>query len=238
MKTPNDKRLENALELIGKDYGFDGIEARFYPFKELKSTWLRSGYRAEFRVSDYLQSADDGILLDFGHSLFTRASRRGRRERYSEKLRSWLRSPQFIEVNRPTYLDRSRNLSLSPAGEAHDLNEIRTSLKDRGLINDSSDAFISWTIKDNRHRVGYCSVLMKVIAVSSVLDSESVPRYVPEYVLYHELLHLETSEGCLTAGHGRAFRARERLYLEWREAEEWLKRLSSKRRSEAGRPGR
>ncbi|MBM4236978.1 MAG: M48 family metallopeptidase [Euryarchaeota archaeon] len=231
MKTSNDKRLEKALESIGKDYGFEGIQARFYPFKELKSTWLRSGYRAEFRVSDYLETADDGILVDFGHSLLTRASRRNRRERYSEKLRSWLRSPPFIEANRPTYLDRSRNLSLSAEGGAYDLNEIRLALKDRGLINDSSDAFISWTVKDNRHRVGYCSVLMKVIAVSSVLDSESVPPFVPEYVLYHELLHLETSEDCLTAGHGAAFRARERLYPGWREAEEWLKRLSSKGQS-------
>jgi len=229
VKSEKDMMIGELFRSVGREHGYDNIEARFYPFKEFKSTWCRSGQRAEFRVSDYLRWAGDSVLEDFARCLFSRISNRWRREVYTERLRTWLQSDEFILRNRPTYLERSRNLSLSPVGRVLDLCEMRASLREKGLIEDSSDAFLSWTVSDNVHRVGYCSVIMRVIAVSSVLDTLSIPGYVAEYVLYHEILHLESGRGSFSAGHDREFRAREKMYPKWREADEWLKRVASKK---------
>ena len=70
---------------------------------------------------------------------------------------------------------------------------------------------------------------MRVVAISSVLDNEKVPDFVHEYVLYHELLHLEDGLGAGRRHHPASFRARERMYPRWRESEDWLKRLAARK---------
>ncbi|MDD1773276.1 MAG: M48 family metallopeptidase [Methanomassiliicoccales archaeon] len=229
MKSEKDLMVSELFRSVGREYYYQDVEARFYPFKEFKSTWCRNRQRAEFRISDYLKWADDAVLEDFARCLFGRISSRGRREVYTDRLRTWLQSQEFILRNRPLYLERSRNLTLSSAGRVLDLHEIRDNLKNKGLIEDSSDAFLSWTVCGNVHRVGYCSIIMRVIAISSILDTASMPDYVAEYVLYHEILHLESGRGSLSSGHGREFRMKEKMYPEWREADEWLKKVASKR---------
>lgn len=227
MISARDSIVNDMFRLIGREHGCNDVRARFYPFKEFKSTWCRSGGRTEFKISDYLQNADAGVLEDFSRCLFSRISNKGRREVYTDRLRSWLQSEEFISMNRPLYLERSRNLSLSPVGRFLNLKEIHASLKDKGLSQDSFDAVLSWTVSQNAHRVGYCSVIMRVIGISSVLDTPSIPDFVAEYVLYHEILHLESGLASLTSGHDRDFRVRERMYPNWRTAEDWLKKVAT-----------
>jgi predicted metal-dependent hydrolase len=46
-------------------------------------------------------------------------------------------------------------------------------------------------------------------------------------VLYHEILHLESGLASLASGHDRDFRVRERMYPNWRIAEDWLKKVAT-----------
>lgn len=229
MRMSDDANLEAIVTAVGKNYGYDQIKAQFYPFKELKSTWKRNGSQLSLRVSDYLRLADEEVIEDFACSLFCRMKSRNRRELYGEAFKNWIQSKEFVEKNRPIYLQRSRNLKLSPSGSTFNLDEIRHQLEETGLIKNSSDAYLTWTINGNRNRVGCCSVIMKVIAISSVLDSPSVPSVVPAYVLYHEMLHLEMSSEHLLTGHGSEFRRREKMFPKWNEAELWLKKIARER---------
>jgi len=97
------------------------------------------------------------------------------------------------------------------------------------LVRACPDAVFNWTVRDNRRKVGYCSVLMKVVAISSIMDSEKVPPFVSEYVLYHELLHLQDGLRPGSRCHDRDFHERERLHPRWKESEEWLRRLARRR---------
>ncbi len=214
------------FQSVGSDFGFKRIGAEFRPFKEFKTTWERCGEHANFKVTDYLRSANENVLRDFAETIFTRIERR-RKEEYTERMKTWLRSNEFLSRNRPLYLGRSRNLRLSPEGRAFDLRELAESLRSQGLIEDSQDAYLTWTDRPNRSRMGYCSLLMRVIAVSSALDDPQIPESVARYVLYHELLHLELGVDTLRGQHDPAFRRAERLYPKWRESEAWLKRIAS-----------
>ena len=158
-----------------------------------------------------------------------RIARNGPPQSYSERLSGYLQSPEFVARNQPIYLKRSRNLSRTPAGQVYDLKETYQSLLARGMVRQCDEASLNWTKSGNRLRVGYCSVLMKVVTISSVLDHEKVPDFVHEYVLYHELLHLEDGLGVGRRHHPASFRARERLYPRWRESEDWLKRLAARK---------
>ena len=92
-------------------------------------------------------------------------------------------------------------------------------LKGLGLVRDHDGLFLTWTKRPNHQRVGYCSALMRVIAISSVMDSARVPELVTDYVLYHELLHMEDGLSFSNRHHGSGFRQRERRFPGWEEAE-------------------
>jgi len=224
----DESTMMKPFQVTGRRFGYDDVSATFYPFKEFKTTWQRCGSRAELKVTDYLQNANVDILGDFADCLFTRIQRH-RKEIYTERLRAWLQSPEFVKRNQPLYLDRSRNLAYSPQGSNCDLTTLLEGLRDQGLINDGQGAFICWTNKPNRYRLGYCSILMKVVAISSALDSPTIPQFVTEYVLYHELLHLENGLESLRSQHDPAFRRQERRYPRWREAETWLKKVAGQK---------
>ncbi|MFP4170153.1 MAG: hypothetical protein ACLFUV_03925 [Methanomassiliicoccales archaeon] len=221
----SERELRAVFKDQGKERGFPFTDAEYRPFKELKSTWWRNGTSIRFKVSDYLENADRGIVEDYSRALMGRVTA-GAKVCYSDRMREWLASGDFIRRSRPLYLRRSRNLALDHRGGTYDLMDLHDSLVDRGLVGDG-DIYLTWTKGGNRKRVGYCSTLMRVVTVSSALDRPDVPEFVAEYVLYHELLHLEGD--ALSPRHGRDFRRREREHPRWREAEDWLRRLASGR---------
>jgi hypothetical protein len=217
--------MEEAFQKVGRRFGFTDVEASYYPFKEFKTTWQRIGSEATFKVTDYLQGATNDVMQDFASCLFTRIQRQ-RREVYTPKVRDFLCSEQFVRMNQEKYLRRSRNLTFSSFGKEYDLEVLLNSLRRKGLVENGEDTFLSWTDKPNRFRMGYCSVLMKVVAISSALDRKNVPDFAAEYVLYHEMLHLKMGTDSLRSYHDSDFKREERRYPRWREAENWLKKVA------------
>lgn len=218
--------MEMAFQEVGRRYGFSEVEASFYPFKEFKTTWQRLGGKAGFKVTDYLKGAEEGVLQDFASSLFTRIQQH-RREVYTPKVRNYLGSEEFVRKNQEKYLRRSRNLTLTALGDHYDLGVLLNSLRRRGLVENGEGTFITWTDRPNRFRMGYCSLLMRVVAISSALDTALVPDFVAEYVLYHEMLHLRLGTDSLRSYHDAEFKRLERRHPRWREAESWLKKVAS-----------
>jgi len=66
---------------------------------------------------------------------------------------------------------------------------------------------------------------MKVIAISSVLDTEAIPDFVLDYCLYHELCHLTIGFDPSAKRHGEEFSQLEAKFPQMNEATEWLKKL-------------
>jgi predicted metal-dependent hydrolase len=219
----------DSFQRAGRAHGYDKVSASFFPFKDFKACWQRTSNSADFKVTDYLRCADGQIIDEFAENLFKRLRSKNSVELYNDRMKLWFQSRQFLDTNRPTYLRRSRNLSYSSSGEHYELMDAFESLKEQGLVPDLPNTYITWTRSPNRARLGYCSILMRVIAISSVLDTDRIPEYVPEYVLYHELLHLRT--GIKSGGryHDKQFKDMEKIHPHHREAEDWLKRVASRK---------
>jgi len=219
-----DRQLQQCFSDVGAEHGFSRVMANWERFKEFKATWKRCSGSAELHITDYMMDSGPELINDLAKGIFGRMGRGGAKDIYSERLRRHFLSPEFIQRNQPLYLKRSRNLSYQHQGHVHDLQALQNDLLDMGLISKVPEAYLTWTKGDNRQRVGYCSVIMRVVAVSRVLDRQETPSYVPSYVLYHELLHLEDG---LRFGsyHDREFRERERVHPYHQEAERWLRKI-------------
>lgn len=221
--------LDTTFTTMGAAYGFEEVKADFMSFKEFKSTWQRLGKKVSFEISDYLGGARPEIMGDFAQALYGRIEKRTPGCVYSPRLKAYLESDDFVQRNQATYIRRSRNLTRSAEGQHFDLQESYERLVDSGIVSPSRDVSLNWTRGSNRMRVGYCSVLMRVVAISSLLDSDKVPDFVHEYVLYHELLHLEDGLSDGHRHHPPEFKAREKLHPKWRESEDWLRKLAARK---------
>jgi hypothetical protein len=221
--------LDTTFRTMGMAYGFNAVKADYASYKEFKSTWQRMGTAVSFEISDYLGNARPEVLGDFAQALYERIEKRTPGCVYSPRLKAYLESDDFVSRNQSTYVKRSRNLTRSAQGRHFDLKETYDRLVEGGMVSPSAGISLHWTRSGNRMRVGYCSVLMRVVAISSLLDNEKVPDFVHEYVLYHELLHLEDGLSDGHRHHPPEFKVRERQYPRWQESEEWLRKLAARR---------
>ena len=152
-----------SFQKAGRAHGYDKVSASFFPFKDFKACWQRTGSTADFKVTDYLECADDQIIDEFAENLFKRLRSKAKVELYNERMKEWFQSNQFLDTNRPVYLRRSRNLAYRSEGRTYELQNSFERLQDQGLVPETPNTYFTWTRNPNRARLGYCSILMRVM---------------------------------------------------------------------------
>jgi Predicted metal-dependent hydrolase len=215
--------LKEIFSKIGNDFGFEKIEAEYVSFKEFKVRWTRSYKWADFKIADYLSDAPQEVLEGLCRSLFSKIM--GEEEGYSQEMCDWITAPEFAKKNQPIYLKRSRNLTRSPKGEFKSIEASYERLIVAGLVERDESICLTWTKESNVRKIGHCSVLMKVVSLSSVLDTDMIPEFVLDFCLYHELCHLMMGFDPSAKRHGEEFAALENKFSQKTEAQDWIKRL-------------
>mgnify|MGYP001270289972 CR=1 FL=1 len=219
----SEQELGAIFAEIGKEYGYDTVTAEFMAFKDFKVRWQRSYRWADFKVSDYLMDAPDGVIRGLCKSLYSRITGAGD-DTYSEEMCAWVTSPRFVEDKQALYLKRCRNIARTTSGSTKDLSASYARLVEMGLANEDPTIYLSWSEAFAR-KAGSCSVLMRVITMSKALDSAEIPDFVLDYCLYHEICHLLIGFDPTGDRHSEKFLALEAKYPRQAEAEEWLDKL-------------
>jgi hypothetical protein len=188
------------------------IRADFHPFAGLRSTiTLRNG-QVVARVSDVLAEASPLILEALAEILLARVFRR----RPSREARECYLAYTFRSVVR-TRIDaarreRGRKRLLPACGRCFDLEEIFQRLNRRYFQGQLPTPRLGWSHRNSRTLLGHYDSGHGAITVSRVLDSPSVPRYLVEYIVYHEMLHMRFPVE--RRGHRRVVHSREFLEAE------------------------
>ncbi len=214
------------------------VSAKFHPYKELKHTWRSHDGGLTFKISDYIRGSPYDVVESLAWYLICRARGKECPKGFSSKYLSHVRTAQFWEVRRSLYLSRARNLSFRPRGSAHDLTAAFDYVNSYYFDGDVPMPALAWAKESPSRRMGFYHQPLGILAVNRALDSERIPRYVLEFVVYHEMLHgvTEPEDGLnRRVFHTREFRARERKFVRHDEAQKCLSRIaaSSKGRSKA-----
>jgi hypothetical protein len=165
------------------------------------------------------------------------ASARRHRRQAGQLLDSYIRRNQ-VDIRPPRPMER-----LEPHGWVHDLEVVFRSLNAR-FFGGSIDARIGWGRAPLRRRrrtikMGVYYHDTRTIRIHPALDHASVPPYVVEFIVYHEMLHqacpTETTASGQKRIHTKTFRVRERSHPDHDRALTWekehLAQLLSRRRS-------
>ncbi len=205
------------------------IEVEYYPYTALKNTIRKRQGRILIRISDMLSDAPNDILLSLLIVLFCKLENRtppkGQMLAYKEyvnskKMRSRIRSNRKKRVK--------KDLS-GPRGRHHDLNDSFVRVNEKYFQGELKKPTLSWSRGRTKCRFGHHDEALDTIIISKTLDDKSVPRFLLDYIMFHEALHIKHKTRFRNGRrvmHTRAFSEDEKRFHRREKAEQLLKKLS------------
>jgi len=227
--------LGKAFAIVGQELGESEVLAAFYPYSELKHTWKRGREGMFFKISDYLSDAPETILESLSWYLLCRAVGRKCPQGKADRYLVYARSRELWESKKELYLSRSRNLSFEPRGNARDLRDVFDYVNSFYFASRLQDPILAWATESPRRRLGFYFQPLNLLAANRALDSAAVPRYVLEFVVFHELLHhVSAGNGCAArrVHHTLEFKKQEKTFSHFDDAERWLGKIARERSSD------
>jgi len=206
------------------------VDARFHPFAGLRSTVAVRNGDVKARVSDLLAEASPLVLEGLAEILLARVfHRRPSREARECYLAYTFRPAMRVRIDAARRERGSKRL-LPARGRYHDLDEIFRALNERFFQGQLPPCRLGWSYQNSRRLLGHYDSGHGTIIISRKLDAPEVPRYLVEYVVYHEMLHIRfpvERRGHRRVVHSREFREAERKFPKYDSACRQIKHLCS-----------
>lgn len=204
------------------------IEVRFYPYAGLHHTIRVRAGRVYVRISDVFRSAPPEIIRALAFLLVARLLSR-KPPRDQEKLyRSYAFSPEILRAADLARRQRGRKVISTANGRVYDLNRIFLRVNRRHFDGEIEKPVLTWSKRRTRSILGHHDAAHDTITISKTLDSPEVPEWFVEYIMFHEMLHIKHRARIINGRryyHTPAFRAEEKSYPKYEQAQEWLDRV-------------
>jgi hypothetical protein len=204
------------------------IHVRFFPFASINNTVrLREG-KLYFRISDLLEGAPEPVLRAVAHILIAKIYRKQIDPQLAARYRKYIGSRAISEKAHLVRQMRGRKRLEDPAGNVYHLNDIFDGLNIRFFYGLLARPLMSWSKSSARNMLGHYDPAHNAIVISRVFDHLRVPRYVVEYIVYHEMLHLKHPvklRGSRRCVHPKQFQDEERQFPQLEAAKQFLKWL-------------
>jgi len=200
----------------------------FFAFANVNNTIrLREG-RVLVRLSDLLEAAPEPVLGAIAHILIAKIYRKPIAPEHATRYRRYVSSHEISHKANLLRQMRGRKHILSPKGQIYDLEEIFEDLNRRFFHGLLARPLLSWSRERARNSLGHYDPAHNAVIISRVFDHPRAPRYVLEYIMYHEMLHLKHPvklRGSRRCVHSAEFQAEEKSFPQLEEAKRFLRRL-------------
>ena len=226
---------EGLLEIFQETYqelsprsSLPEIKIDFFAFANVNNTIrLRNG-RLLVRLSDLLEGAPEPVLRSIAHILLAKMYRRPIDRGHAARYRKYVGSHELVRKAHLVRQMRGRKLLRPARGHFYDLDAIFEELNSRFFHGLMARPRMSWSQTKTRRILGHYDPAHNAIVISRIFDHPSMPRYVLEYIVYHEMLHLKHPvklRGSRRCVHSAEFQAEEKLFPRAAEANAFLRKL-------------
>ena len=162
------------------------------------------------------------------------------RKRMSKKTRSILREysrgEQFRKIQKQL---NTRSIALylesDAIGRCYHLKEVFQRVNAAYFKGRQSLPHLCWSTRATHRKFGHYNPAVDSIQLSLTLDAKTIPEYVVDFVLYHELLHRDLGileKNGRQYAHRTEFRHREQAFPQYIKAQAFLDRLASAKNNE------
>ena len=222
-----------ALENFSPEFRGAAIDARFHPYIGLTHTIRRRESVWIVRVSDHCRCAPHPVLEAIVIILACKMLRRRTPKRMRQIYDGWRREPAVLSALSERRTAKGRKRFAVHEGRWHSLPEICREVNRRFFNDQIEIKKIGWGVRRSWGRLGHYDTLHNTITLSPVLDSPNVPRFVVDFIVYHEMLHV-IFEGAGNYGfrrhHPPEFRRTERAHPDYEAVKKFIKNFCSKRK--------
>ena len=205
------------------------IRVEFFPFAGINHTARLNQGRLSLRISDLFEDAPFDVNHALAVILLSKLYRKKIAPVVHRTYRAFILRNEIQERARLARTDRGRGAAVSHSRGRHfDLQSIFDRLNVEYFSGTLDKPAISWSAKKSRYILGRYDSTHHAIFITRLFDSDRVPPYVVDYVMYHEMLHVRHHTrvtDCRLVVHTPEFKREEQLFAKYKEAKDWLKTL-------------
>jgi predicted metal-dependent hydrolase len=219
------KYYEEAFRVFDPKRETPEIEVRFYPYVGINHTIrLRDG-KIYVRLAEICKHAPLETQRALAFILVAKLLRKKVPTLAAEIYRSFVKSHETQAKAVENKRQKGRKIITTAEGDVYDLEEIFAQLNKNYFQNSIEKPTLSWSARKTYRILGHHDAAHKTIIISKSLDDAKVPRYVVEYVVFHEMLHVfhptQHRDG-RRYNHTPQFRRDEKKFVYFKEAESWI----------------
>jgi hypothetical protein len=206
-----------------------GFVVTYRQFANVNSFISMKSGQVEVKLSDLLEGAPSPVAESLARILLGKLLRKPASGAHVHRYRLYLNRKDIRSQMQLMRQTRGRKHISGPVGRYFHLGEIFDRLNVcyfHGLLGQPE---LGWSLRRSRTMLGHFDPSHNAIIISRVFDEEAVPAVALEYVMFHEMLHLQfpvDHSGARRCVHTRDFRQAEKRFPFLAEAKEALKKLS------------
>lgn len=222
-----EKLYEEAFSAFDSQSNFSKIEVSFYPYIGINHTIRVRNGRIFVRIAELFKEAPLEGQKALAFILVAKLFRKKIPARISEIYRSYAQSPEIQAKAAANKRLNGRKIITDSKGEVYNLEEIFWRLNETYFQNSIEKPTLTWSQKKTFRILGHHDAAHETIVVSKSLDDKKVPRFVVEFVVFHEMLHVfhpTIHRNNRRYNHTPQFRRDEKKFVHFAEAETWVER--------------
>jgi hypothetical protein len=204
------------------------VSLSFKPYANANSRIQLIDGQLNVRLSDIWEEAPRDVLEALATILLSKLFRRAAPVEAQEIYSRWISQPELRDHISHLRRTRGRKHLSSPEGRAYHLGEMFDRINEEYFGGSLQRPALGWSRTVSRTLLGHFDPSHNAIVLSKLLDQAEVPAIAVEFVLYHEMLHMqypcEVRDGRRKI-HTREFRKAEKRFAQYAEAKAALKRI-------------
>lgn len=221
------KFYTEAFEKLNDKPETPEIDVRFYPYIGINHTIRVREQKVFVRLAEICRNLPLEAQRALAFILVAKLHRRKVPAPALEIYRASIKNQEMREKAVENKRARGRKIITGAKGDFYDLQEIFARINQIYFDGNIPAPTLTWSARKTFRILGHHDAAHETIVVSLSLDTKNTPKYVVEFVVYHEMLHIfyptEHRSG-RRYNHTPAFRRREKQFAYFEEAENWIER--------------
>ncbi len=217
---------EEAFRVLDrKRHDVPEIEVVFYPYVGINHTIRIRDGRILVRIGEICRTMPANEQKALAYILVSKLLQRAVPAEARRAYGAYIKSHPVQDRARENKRIRGRKVVTGARGAVYDLDGVFEKVNQIYFGGKLEKPVLTWSARKTYRILGHHDPAHSTIVISRSLDDPHVPKFVVEYVMFHEMLHVfhpTRNVNGRRMNHTREFREDERTFLYFEEAERWI----------------
>lgn len=200
-------------------------DVSYYPYIGINHTIRVRQGRMIVRIAEICREMPRAVHIALATILIAKLLRKRVPARAKDVYAAFIGQAEIRDSARENKRARGRKIVSGAVGAVYDLNEMFDRLNQNYFRGTLSKPVLTWSARRTYRILGHHDAAHDTIVISRSLDDATVPKFVTEYIVFHEMLHIfhptQHRDG-RRYNHTPEFRRNERKFSHYDAAEKWI----------------